>query len=40
MDFAKQLHTEFDKAVKADTKSAKAAKMLLEKANKNLGNKT
>lgn len=35
--FAKQLHTEFDKAVEADTKSAKAAKKLVENAKKSLG---
>ena len=38
--FAKELNAELDEAVKADTKSAKAAKKLLTKAKKNLGGKT
>ena len=35
--FAKEVHAEFEKAVEADTRSAKAAKALLEKAKGNLG---
>ena len=38
--FAKQLNAELDKAMKADSKSAKAAKELLTKAKKTLGGET
>jgi hypothetical protein len=38
--FAKELKTAFDEAIEADTKSAKAAKSLLDKAKKNFAGKT